>query len=82
MMKHDNMTMREAKVVQWNLIINQKTSFRSQGLKELPSLIPESPLTKLRASYCDLQSLPDNLFHYQLEEVEVCKNKGELKGSG
>ena len=48
-----------------------------KGLKSLPALSPASNLKLLRAYNCNLQSLPGNLFHYQLERAHLYGNKGE-----
>ena len=50
------------------------------GLKILPSLVPGSPLRELDARDCDIQSVPHNLFHYNLEDVNLSNNKGESRG--
>ena len=50
------------------------------GLKTLPSLVPGSPLRKLDARNCDIQTVPHNLFHYNLEDVYLTNNKGESRG--
>ena len=47
------------------------------GLKSLPHLSDLSCLKKLHAENCDIQSLPDNLFHYQLEEINLSRNRGD-----
>ena len=47
------------------------------GLKLLPPLSASSCLKKLVAENCDIQSLPDNLFHYNWEEIDLRGNKGE-----
>ena len=54
-------------------------SFLLSGLKELPSLAPGSRLKKLDAYGCDIQSLPADLFHFCLEEVNLNDNKGESR---
>ena len=54
-------------------------SFVLSELKELPSLVPGSPLKKLSAWNCDIQSLPADLFHFRLEEVNLNDNKGESR---
>ena len=46
------------------------------ALKSLPLLPASSSLKKLNAEHCDIQSLPDNLFHHQLEEINLKGNKG------
>ena len=47
------------------------------GLKSLPSPFPSSKLKKVTAKECSLESLPSDLFHFQLEEVDFQGNKGE-----
>ena len=47
------------------------------GLKSLPLFSNSSCLKKLDAEDCDIQSLPDNLFQYQLEEINLKGNKGK-----
>ena len=45
----------------------------------MPSLIPASPLKKLLAKECNLKSLPENIFHFKVEEVVVHNNEGESR---
>ena len=47
------------------------------GLRILPFHSAPSCLKKLVAQNCDIESLPDNLFHYNWEEVDLMGNKGE-----
>ena len=42
---------------------------------EKSTLCPEISLTFLQLNGCDIQSLPDDLFHHRLEEVSVSGNK-------
>ena len=51
--------------------------FVSSGLTSLPLLSSSSHLKKLDARDCDIQSLPHNLFHHKLEEIDVNGNKGD-----
>ena len=41
----------------------------------MPLLSDSSCLKKLHAANCDILSLPDNLFHYQLEEINLSGNE-------
>ena len=43
----------------------------------MPFLSASSCLKKLDAENCDILSLPDNLFQYQMEEINLKGNKGE-----
>ena len=45
-------------------------------LSSLPPLSPQSKLKKLNLVYDNIKSLPDNLFHYQLEEIHLSSNSG------
>ena len=47
------------------------------GLRILPFHSAPSCLKKLVAQNCDIESLPDNLFHYNWEEVDLMGNKGK-----
>ena len=47
------------------------------GIKSLPSPSPLSKLKKLTAKECSLESLPSDLFHFQLAEADLSGNKGE-----
>ena len=42
----------------------------------MPPLLPSSCLRKLNAEECDIQSLPHNLFHFNLEVINLSRNKG------
>ena len=47
------------------------------GLTSLPLLSPSSCLKKLDAEMCDIQSLPHDLLHHKLEEINLNSNKGK-----
>ena len=46
------------------------------GLKILPFHSVSSCLKELVAQKCDIQSLPDNLFQYDWEKINLRGNKG------
>ena len=56
--------------------------FSSQGLTSLPSLSISCRLKILVTRKCGITSLPDNLFHFQLEEVYLDQNSGKLEKKG
>ena len=66
------------------MMITQLSSFScvgfsfTLGLKSLPHLSDSSCLKKLDAENCDIQSLPDNLLHYHMEEIYLKGNKGKV----
>ena len=43
----------------------------------MPSVTPTSPLKDLQVNFCDLQSLPHDLFNHRLEEIYLNGNKGD-----
>ena len=47
------------------------------GLKTLPSFSPSSQLKRLMAKDWSIESLPEDFFHFQLEEVNLDGNKGK-----
>ena len=77
--KDDDMT----KMMMMIMIMSQKPAFTHfplswySGLTSLPLLSPSSCLKKLNAEECNIQSLPHNLFHYKLEELNLFLNKGK-----
>ena len=49
-------------------------------LTSLPALVPTSALKKLIAIKSGIKYLPNNLFHYQLAEVDLRGNSGKERG--
>ena len=56
--------------------------FFSADLTSLPPSSPSSALKKLIAERCGIKSLPENLFHHHLEEVDLSGNTGKEIGNG
>ena len=50
-------------------------------LTSLLPLLPSSALKELTVIECGIKSLPANLFHFQLEEIDISGNSGKEKNA-
>ena len=61
------------KMLLWLVIIMMMLMI-STGLISLRHMPLPTSLKKLKVSYCGIMSLPENLFHFQLEEIDMSGN--------